>query len=75
MKHVRKIALAACAFSCAAMFSFGWTEQGVVSLSVEGADILAVTPDRSDSSSEEIKQVKVEIYTEKMTFEYATGLL
>jgi hypothetical protein len=37
MKNVRKVALAACAFSCAAMFSFGWTEQGVVSLSVEGA--------------------------------------
>jgi phage tail-like protein len=35
-----------------------------------GADVLSITPDRSDSSSEEIKQVKVEICTEGMTFEY-----
>lgn len=35
-----------------------------------GGDILSVTPDRSDSSSEEIKQVKVELYTEGMTFKY-----
>ena len=35
-----------------------------------GADILSVTPDRSDASSEEVKQVKVELYTEKMTMRY-----
>jgi phage tail-like protein len=35
-----------------------------------GADIVSVTPDRSDASSEEVKQVKVELYTEKMTFTY-----
>lgn len=35
-----------------------------------GADIVSVTPDRSDSTSEEIKQVKVELYTERMTFDY-----
>jgi len=40
-------------------------------LTYEGADVISVTPDRSDSSSEEIKLVKVEIYTEKMSFEYA----
>jgi hypothetical protein len=40
-------------------------------LTFTGADILGVAPDRSDSSSEEIKQVKVEIYTERMHFEYA----
>jgi len=33
-----------------------------------GADIIGVTPDKSESSSEEIKLVKVEIYTEKMAF-------
>lgn len=33
-----------------------------------GGDILSLTPDRSDASSEEIKQVKVEMYTEKMNF-------
>ena len=36
-----------------------------------GSDIVSVTPDRSDAGSEEIKQVKVELYTEKMTFKYA----
>ncbi len=35
-----------------------------------GADIVSVTPDRSDSSSEEIKMSKVEIYTERMSFAY-----
>jgi phage tail-like protein len=42
-------------------------------LQFSGADILAVTPEKSDSSSEEIKLVKVELYTEKMEFSY-TGL-
>ena len=37
MKHVRKTALAASAFTCAALFSFGWSEQGGISLSVESA--------------------------------------
>ena len=36
-KDVGKAALAACAFACAALFSFGWTEQGGISLSVESA--------------------------------------
>ena len=37
MKHVRKAALAATAFTCAALFSFGWSEQSGISLSVENA--------------------------------------
>jgi len=37
MKHVRKTALAASVFTCAALFSFGWTEQGGISLSIESA--------------------------------------
>ena len=37
MKHVRKAALAATAFACAALFSFGWSEQRGVSLSIESA--------------------------------------
>jgi len=40
-------------------------------LSFYGADIIAVTPDKLDSSSEEIKQCKVDLYTERMEFEYA----
>ena len=36
-----------------------------------GADLLSVTPDRADSGSEDIKQVKIEMYVESMSFEYA----
>jgi hypothetical protein len=35
MKHARKTALAASAFTCAALLSFGWSEQGGISLSIE----------------------------------------
>ena len=34
------------------------------------ADILSIAPDKSDSGTEEIKQVKVDIYMESMTFKY-----
>jgi len=37
MKHLKKATLAASAFAIAASFSFGWTEQGGISLSVESA--------------------------------------
>src|SRR5258708_25981058 len=37
MKHARKAALAASAFTCAALLSFGWSEQGGMSLSIESA--------------------------------------
>jgi hypothetical protein len=37
MKHIRKAALSASAFACAALFSFAWSEQGGISLSVESA--------------------------------------
>ena len=36
-----------------------------------GGDIFSVSPDKSDSSSEEIKQVKVEMYIERMEFDYS----
>ena len=35
-----------------------------------GADILNVQPDKQDSGSEEIKMVKVDLYTESMKFNY-----
>ena len=35
-----------------------------------GAEIISISPDKSDSSSEEIKQVKIEIFTETMKFKY-----
>jgi len=37
MKHARKTALAASAFTCAALLSFGRSEQGGISLSIESA--------------------------------------
>jgi hypothetical protein len=36
-----------------------------------GADIISVTPDKSDATSEEMKLVKVELYTERMEFKFA----
>jgi phage tail-like protein len=40
------------------------------SVDFTGADILSITPDKADSSSEEIKLVKIELYTENMEFSY-----
>ena len=37
MKHVTRTVLVASAFTCAALFSFGWSEQGGISLSIESA--------------------------------------
>src|SRR5258705_3476367 len=37
IKHARETALAAPAFMCAALLSFGWSEQGGISLSIESA--------------------------------------
>jgi phage tail-like protein len=36
-----------------------------------GAEIIAITPDKSDSSTEEIKMLKIDLYTEKMSFTYS----
>ncbi len=49
---------------------FDNSEKTLFTVEFFGSDILSVTPDRSDATSEEIKQVKVELYTEKMTFKY-----
>ena len=37
MRKVRKAAIAVSAFACAAIFSFNWSEQGTILLSVESA--------------------------------------
>jgi len=50
--------------------TFDNSEKTLFTLEYFGADIISVTPDKSDATSEEIKQVKVELYTEKMTFKY-----
>jgi len=50
--------------------TFDHERRTLCTLEFFGADVVSVTPDRSDSTSEEIKMVKVEIYTESMKFEY-----
>lgn len=42
-------------------------------LDLINCDILNIQPDKSDAMSEEIKQVKVEIYVEQMKFKYNPG--
>src|SRR5262249_43446941 len=37
------------------------------------ADIANITPDKSDSATEEIKQCKVDMYVERMSFKYSQG--
>jgi phage tail-like protein len=37
------------------------------------ADILNIQPDKSDASTEEIKLAKVDLYVEKMSFQYKSG--
>jgi phage tail-like protein len=37
------------------------------------ADIMNIQPDKADASTEEIKQVKVDLYVEKMSFTYKGG--
>ena len=37
MKHVRRTVLVTSAFTCAALFSFAWSEQDGISLSIESA--------------------------------------
>jgi phage tail-like protein len=39
-------------------------------VSFDGADICNVQPDKLDAGSEDIKHVKVDLYTEKMAFKY-----
>ncbi|HEY5921948.1 MAG TPA: phage tail protein [Kofleriaceae bacterium] len=42
----------------------------IFTLEFFGADIISITPEKADAGSEELKLVKVELYTEKMTFKY-----
>ncbi len=43
-------------------------------ISLFGIDIASIGPDKSDSTSQEIKQVKVELTVERMAFAYAPGM-
>jgi phage tail-like protein len=46
-------------------------DDALFTLEFFGADIISVTPDRSEATSDDIKLVKVELYIEKMTFKYS----
>jgi phage tail-like protein len=50
--------------------TFDNERRDLFTLSFAGADIVNVQPDKNDATSEEIKQVKIDIYTESMSFEY-----
>ncbi|HEY0192288.1 MAG TPA: phage tail protein [Kofleriaceae bacterium] len=45
-------------------------QQTVFTLQFFNCDVLNVAPDKSDSTTEEIKQVKVDLYVESMAFKY-----
>ena len=50
--------------------TFDQEKNALFTLEFFEADILNVQPDKSDASSEEIKQVKIDLFTEKMKFSY-----
>jgi hypothetical protein len=43
----------------------------LATLNFTGASVISAVPDKSDASTEEMKMVKVEIYTESMTLKFA----
>jgi hypothetical protein len=45
----------------------------LATLNFTNADIVSITPDRADATSEEMKYVKVELYTEGMTMQFGGG--
>lgn len=47
----------------------------LLEVKLEGCDIISVAPEKSDASSEEVKLVKIELYTEKVTLKYPQGEL
>lgn len=49
---------------------FDLDNNDVFDIALDGVEIFSVTPDKGDAGSEETKQVKVECFTEKMTFNY-----
>lgn len=46
--------------------------QPLFTVSLQGVDICNVQPDKSDAGSEDIKQVKIDIFTEKMDFAFTS---
>jgi phage tail-like protein len=50
--------------------TFDSENKDLFEISMDGVDICNVQPDKLDAGSEEIKLVKIDIYTETMTFKY-----
>lgn len=50
--------------------TFSQDNTALVNLEFYDAEIVSVTPDKSEATSEEVKLVKVELYTERMKFWY-----
>jgi phage tail-like protein len=46
-------------------------QQTCFTIHFAGADIMNIAPDKSDATTEEIKQVKVDLYVESMKFDYS----
>ena len=53
-----------------ALTTYDHQKRTLFTLEFFNADIFSVTPEKSDATSEETKLVKVELYTERMSFEY-----
>ena len=53
--------------------TFGNAQDVKFTLEFFNADILNIQPDKSDSTSEELKQVKVDLYIERMQFKYGAA--
>ena len=52
------------------VFDASEEKRPLFSLQFFGSDIVNVQPDKADATSEEIKQVKIDLYSEKMEFKY-----
>jgi hypothetical protein len=48
-------------------------QQTCFTIQFSGSDIANIAPDKSDATTEEIKQVKVDLYVEGMAFNYTTS--
>ena len=55
----------------ATLTTFDNAGKTLFTVQMEMCDVVSVTPDKSDASTEEIKQVKVELYTQEMKFSYS----
>jgi phage tail-like protein len=52
------------------IIAFDNKDKDLFQLDFVGADISNIQPDKNDSSSEDIKQVKIDLFVEKMSFKY-----